>query len=33
MLATAEGTDRVPDEELGTVVRAILAERELRPGV
>jgi proteasome beta subunit len=33
MLATAAGTSRVPDEELGTMVRAILAERELRPGV
>jgi proteasome beta subunit len=33
MLATAEGTTRVPDDELATVVRAILAERELRPGV
>jgi proteasome beta subunit len=33
MLATADGTSRVPDDELGTVVRAILAERELRPGV
>jgi len=33
MLATAEGTTRVPDDELGTIVRAILAERELRPGV
>jgi len=33
MLATAHGTSRVPDDELGTVVRAILAERELRPGV
>jgi proteasome beta subunit len=33
MLATADGTARVPDDELGTVVRAILAERELRPGV
>ncbi len=33
MMATAEGTSRVPDDELGTVVRAILAERELRPGL
>jgi hypothetical protein len=33
MLASAEGTERVSDEELGTVVRSIIAERELRPGV
>jgi proteasome beta subunit len=32
MLATAEGTVRVDDAELGTVVRAILADREARPG-
>jgi len=32
MLATTEGTIRVGDEELGTVVRAILADRENRPG-
>jgi proteasome beta subunit len=32
MLASAEGTDRVGDEELDGVVRAILAERESRPG-
>ncbi|MDT4891434.1 MAG: proteasome beta subunit [Pseudonocardiales bacterium] len=32
MLATAEGTSRVPDDELDTVVRAILADRESRPG-
>jgi proteasome beta subunit len=33
MVATAEGTARIPDDELGTIVRAILAERELRPGL
>ena len=32
MLAGAEGTERVGDEELGTVVREILADREARPG-
>ena len=32
MLATSDGTERVSDEELGTVVREILAEREARPG-
>ena len=32
MLATAEGTTRVNDDELSGVVRAILAEREARPG-
>ncbi|MCU1657496.1 MAG: Proteasome subunit beta [Pseudonocardiales bacterium] len=32
MLATAEGTSRVADDELDTVVRAILADRESRPG-
>jgi len=32
MLATASGTERVGDDELSTVVRAILAEREARPG-
>lgn len=32
MLARAEGTQRVDDDELGTVVRAILADRESRPG-
>jgi proteasome beta subunit len=31
MLATAEGTSRVDDGELGRVVRQILAEREARP--
>jgi proteasome beta subunit len=32
MLATAAGTERVGDDELIAVVRAILAEREARPG-
>jgi proteasome beta subunit len=32
MLATAEGTSRVADDELDVVVRAILADRESRPG-
>ena len=32
MMATASGTSRVSDEELGTVVRALLADREARPG-
>jgi proteasome beta subunit len=32
MTATAAGTDRVLDGELDTVVRAILADRETRPG-
>jgi len=32
MLAGAEGTSRVDDDELGTVVRAILTDREARPG-
>jgi proteasome beta subunit len=32
MLGTSDGTERVSDEELGTVVREILAEREARPG-
>jgi proteasome beta subunit len=31
-LATAAGTERVPDDELGDVVRTILADREARPG-
>ncbi len=31
-LATAEGTTRIPDNELEPVVRAILADRETRPG-
>ena len=32
MTATADGSDRVSDDELGDVVRAILADREARPG-
>lgn len=32
MLATAEGTRRVPDDELDPVVRAILADRAAHPG-
>ena len=32
MLATAGGTERVSNDELDTVVRSILAERESRPG-
>lgn len=32
MTATAEGTSRIPDDELDTVVRQIIAEREARPG-
>ncbi len=32
MLATAQGTTRVADDELGTVVRALLTDRESRPG-
>ncbi len=32
MTATASGTERVADDELNTVVRAILADRETRPG-
>jgi proteasome beta subunit len=32
MLSTARGTERVPDAELDGVVRAILSEREARPG-
>jgi proteasome beta subunit len=31
-LATAAGTERVPDDKLGDVVRTILADREARPG-
>ena len=31
-LATASGSERVPDEELDTIVRAILTDREARPG-
>jgi proteasome beta subunit len=32
MLATAAGTERVPDDELEGVVRTIITERESRPG-
>ena len=32
MLATASGSERVSDDELGTVVRAILDDRASRPG-
>jgi proteasome beta subunit len=32
MLATATGTERIPDAELEPVVRAILADREAHPG-
>ncbi|SHG80348.1 proteasome endopeptidase complex, beta component Threonine peptidase. MEROPS family T01B [Jatrophihabitans endophyticus] len=32
MTATADGTTRVPDDELGAVVRALLTDREARPG-
>jgi proteasome beta subunit len=32
MTATAAGTERVPDPDLNTVVRAILTDRESRPG-
>jgi proteasome beta subunit len=32
MLATAEGTTRVPDDELDAVVRELLADRAARPG-
>jgi proteasome beta subunit len=32
MLATADGAERVTDDELGTIVREILADREARPG-
>jgi proteasome beta subunit len=32
MLASAAGTERVANEELGTTVREILADREARPG-
>lgn len=31
-LATAAGTERVVDDELGEVVRALLADRQARPG-
>jgi proteasome beta subunit len=32
MTATAVGTQRVGEDELGTIVRALLADREARPG-
>ena len=32
MTATAAGSERVGDDELDTTVRAILADRESRPG-
>jgi proteasome beta subunit len=32
MTATAAGTERVSDEELGAIVRGILTDREARPG-
>ncbi|MDQ2797803.1 MAG: proteasome subunit beta [Actinomycetota bacterium] len=32
MTATSGGAERVSDDELGTVVRSILADREARPG-
>jgi proteasome beta subunit len=32
MTATAAGTARVPDDELDTIVRTIIADREARPG-
>ena len=32
MVADAEGTRRLPDDELATMVRAILADREAHPG-
>jgi proteasome beta subunit len=32
MLATERGTERIGDDELGEVVRAMLAERQARPG-
>jgi proteasome beta subunit len=32
MTATAAGTHRIDDAELGTLVRALLADREARPG-
>jgi proteasome beta subunit len=32
MTATAAGTERVSDEELGVIVRGILTDREARPG-
>jgi hypothetical protein len=32
MIAGAEGTERVSDDELAAVVRDILADREAHPG-
>jgi proteasome beta subunit len=32
MIATAHGTERISDEEIGGVVRELLADREARPG-
>jgi len=32
MLATAEGTTRLPDDEVGAVAGAILADRDVNPG-
>jgi proteasome beta subunit len=32
MIATESGTERVRDEELGDIVRALLADRQGRPG-
>jgi proteasome beta subunit len=32
MLATAEGTPRLPDDEVGAVAAAIVAERDANPG-
>jgi hypothetical protein len=32
MCATTGGAERVEDSELDTIVRAILADREARPG-
>jgi proteasome beta subunit len=33
LLSTAEGTSRVPDDEIGTITEAIVAERTVNPGV
>jgi proteasome beta subunit len=33
LLSTAEGTSRVPDDDIGTVTEAIVAERTVNPGV
>jgi proteasome beta subunit len=32
LLSTAEGTSRVPDDEIGTVTEAIVAARTANPG-